>query len=109
MKTQETVFRNQLSTLHQILSAISPKRTFPIPSPRGPQASELDSSLNRRSSRSPPSKIRGSRNSVESASQADYSNHSSQDFWVADIQGSHLSPNKATEFYAFIIVISLQF
>jgi len=86
MKTQETVFRNQLSTLHQILSAISPKRTFPIPSPRGPQASELDSSLNRRSSRSPPSKIRGSRNSVESASQADYSNHSSQDFWVADIQ-----------------------
>lgn len=95
MKNQETAYRNQLTTLHQILSAIAPKRaSVPVVNPRA-QVNEESAALNRRPSRSPPSKIvRVNRNSVESASIADNSNHSSQDFWVADIQGianSHIN------------------
>ena len=84
LRKQETAYRNQLNMLHQILSAISPKRAFTIPSPR--QGAE-DVATSRRSSRSPPSKIRVNRTSVESVSVAENSNQSSQDFWVADIQG----------------------
>jgi len=87
MKNQENAYRSQLSTLHQILSAISPKRTsIPVVNPRA-QFNEEPTALNRRMSRSPPPKIaRFNRNSVESASLPDNSNHSSRDFWVADIQ-----------------------
>ena len=93
LKTRETTYRNQLGTLHQILAAISPKRPFSLPvSPRrsgGGDSSAIDFSTARRSSRSPPAKVRLQRESMESApSQTDTSNQSSQDFWVADIQGN---------------------
>ena len=98
MKNQENAYRSQLSTLHQILSAISPKRTsIPVVNPRA-QFNEEPTALNRRMSRSPPPKIaRFNRNSVESASLPDNSNHSSRDFWVADIQGINISHNFPTK------------
>lgn len=88
LKNQEATFRNQLSTLHQILSAVSPKRGFNLPmSPR--RASEEASSNARRSNRpSPPAKRSNRDSSIESVpSQTENSNQSSQDFWVADIRG----------------------
>lgn len=90
LKNREAAFQNQLSTLHQILSAVSPKRGFNLPaSPR--RASEETHCNARRSSRpSPPAKIRSNRDSsIESVpSQTENSNQSSQDFWVADIRGN---------------------
>ena len=91
IRNREATFRNQLSQLHQLLSAISPKRSFTLPiSPR--RASDDVAVQSRRSSQSSsPGKIRNSRDSMESVpSQTDNSNHSSQDFWVADIQGNIL-------------------
>ena len=104
MKNQETAYRNQLSTLHQILSAIAPKRVaVPVITPRVQVNHEL-AALNRRSSRSPPSKIiRVNRNSIESASLADNSNHSSHDFWVADIQGIIISLVNEVVFFCIIV------
>ena len=89
LKNQEAAFRNQLNALHQILSAVSPKRGFNLPtSPR--RASEENNPNTRRSGRpSPPAKIRSNRDSIESVpSQTENSNQSSQDFWVADIKGN---------------------
>lgn len=100
LKSREAAFRNQLSTLHHILSAVSPKRGFNYPtSPR--RSSEEGTSASRRSSRpSPPAKIRPNRDSVESVpSQTENSNQSSQDFWVADIRAgpSNRLPNMMQE------------
>ena len=102
LKSKETAFQNQLAALHQILSAISPKRDFTIPTQIQPAASRRFSEEvgghQRHLNRSPPSKAmsrfdqRSSREAqvVESPSTtADHSNQSSQDFWVADIQGLH--------------------
>lgn len=89
LKSRETAYRNQLNTLHHILSAVSPKRGFNAPtSPR--RASEEGIAGGRRSSRpSPPAKVRPNRDSVESVpSQTENSNQSSHDFWVADIRGT---------------------
>lgn len=88
LKNRETAYRNQLNTLHHILSAVSPKRGFNHPSsPR--RGIEEGTSSGRRSGRpSSPSKIRPNRDSIESVpSQTENSNQSSQDFWVADIRG----------------------
>lgn len=93
IRNREATFRHQLSGLHQILSAVSPKRAFTLPI--SPRRFSDDGMLNsRRSSQSSsPGKIRNSRDSMESVpSQTDNSNHSSQDFWVADIQGEQIVP-----------------
>lgn len=96
LKSREATYRTQLGTLHQILAAVAPKRSFSMPvSPRrsggagGDPSSEPSGSSARRSSRSPPAKVRLNRDSMESIpSQTDTSNQSSMDFWVADIQGN---------------------
>lgn len=105
LKSREAAFRNQLSTLHHILSAVSPKRGFNYPtSPR--RSSEEGTSASRRSSRpSPPAKIRPNRDSVESVpSQTENSNQSSQDFWVADIRGTVWLPVKVKQSHIIIMI-----
>lgn len=99
LKNRESTYRAQLGTLHEILAAVAPKRSFPLPiSPRrsgggagvgADSSAEPSASSVRRPSRSPPAKVRVNRDSIESIpSQTDTSNQSSQDFWVADIQGT---------------------
>lgn len=91
LKSKELAYRHQLGSLHEMLAAVSPSNkrggfTLPI-SPR--RTGDELGAIQRRSSRSPPAKVRMSRDSVESVrSQTDHSNQSSQDFWVADIQGN---------------------
>ena len=87
LKNREAAFRNQLNTLHQILSAVSPKRGFNLPT--SPRRGNEETLSGRRSNRPlSPAKIRPNRDSIESVpSQTENSNQSSQDFWVADIRG----------------------
>jgi hypothetical protein len=87
LKNRETAYRNQLNTLHHILSAVSPKRGFNHPT--SPRRGSEEGTSGRRSGRpSSPLKIRPNRDSIESVpSQTENSNQSSQDFWVADIRG----------------------
>lgn len=91
IRNREAMFRNQLSQLHQLLSAISPKRSFTLPMSPRRVGDDVALQSRRSSQSSSPGKIRNSRDSMESVpSQTDNSNHSSQDFWVADIQGNIL-------------------
>jgi len=89
LKNKELAYRHQLGSLHELLAAVSPNKRGGFTLPTSPRRTGDEVGSNqRRSSRSPPAKVRLNRDSMESVrSHTDHSNQSSQDFWVADIQG----------------------
>ena len=93
LKGKEAEFQSQLTSLHQILAAISPsKKGFTMPSPSAARRISDEPAAHHRGNLSPPARVekinRPRTESIESVSlTGDHSNQSSQDFWVADIQG----------------------